>query len=207
MPDSNQPDWMHGSETELEVERLISASLVRYGDPSPDSDLARRILSQIATQPPHVATHRLLRWAVVLPIAACLIAAFSFFELRLVQAPNNLADRAQVVARPSNNSPVGLAHTPHRETPREKRPTVARNGAQREIAVVMAKEKAHPLPKLDVFPTPQPLTPAEKALLQFASSAPVSDDKPLIEAQRQVETPVTIVAIKIQPIELPVLGN
>jgi hypothetical protein len=207
MPDRNEPDSMHGSETELELDRLISASLAGYGDPAPNAELARRILAQIATEPPHVATHRLSRWAIVLPIAACLIVAFAFFELRVVHAPGNLADRAHVVASSRNDPPVGLAQAPAHQSPREKGPTAARNDAQRELAFVMAKDKAHPLPKLDLFPTPQPLTPAERALLQFVSSAPDSEGKPMIEAPKQADMPLTIAAIKIQPIELPVLGN
>jgi hypothetical protein len=207
MADLNVPDSMHGSETELELERLISASVASYGDPASNAELARHILARIATETPHVSTHRRLRCAIVLPIAACLIVAFAFFELRVVHAPGNLADRAHVVAPPTNDSPIGLAQAPSHQPPRRKRPTAARTGAQRELAFVKARDKAHPLPKLDVFPTPQPLTPAERALLQFVSSAPNSEGKPTFEAPKQADMPVTISAIKIQPIELPVLGN
>jgi hypothetical protein len=207
MSELNQPESKDRSEADLELERLIRTSIASYGEPARDSELTRRILAQIATEPPRLATLRLLRWVVALPIAACLIAAIALFELRLGHAPGNLADRAHVVAPPTNDSPVGLAQTPPHQSPREKRPTAARNGAQRELTFVMAEKKTHPLPKLDVFPTPQPLTPAERALIQFVTSAPNSEGKPTIEAPKQADMPVTIAAIKIQPIEMPDLGN
>jgi hypothetical protein len=59
------------------------------------------------------------------------------------------------------------------------------------------------LPKLDVFPTPQPLTPEEQALVAFAVRAPESERKSFIEAQRQAEAPLRIAAIEIPPIDSP----
>jgi hypothetical protein len=205
MSELNQPESKDRSEADLELERLIRTSIASYGEPARDSELTRRILAQIATEPPRLATLRLLRWAVALPIAACLFVAFAFFELRVVHAPGNLADRAHVVAPPTNDSPVGLAQTPPHQSPREKRPTMTRSGTKRQLDTVGAN--AEPLPKLDVFPTPQPLTPAERALVAFASRAPAAERESLIDAQQQPNTPLTIAAIKIQPIDLPELGN
>lgn len=60
-----------------------------------------------------------------------------------------------------------------------------------------------PRPKLDVFPTPQPMTKQERTLAAVASEAPVPLRKALAEAQRQDDAPLRIAAIHIPPIEPP----
>jgi len=58
-----------------------------------------------------------------------------------------------------------------------------------------------PLPKLDVFPTPQPLTPQERSFASVATVAPVPLRQALAEAQKEDNAPVHIAAIHIPPIE------
>jgi hypothetical protein len=205
MSELNQPESKDRSEADLELERLIRTSIASYGEPARDSELTRRILAQIATEPPRLATLRLLRWVVALPIAACLIAAIALFELRLGHAPANVTDQAHVTAPPGNSTPASIAKAAPYQSQPEKRPRMTRSGTKRQLDTVGAN--AEPLPKLDVFPTPQPLTPAERALVAFASRAPAAERESLIDAQQQPDTPLTIAAIKIQPIELPELGN
>jgi len=60
-----------------------------------------------------------------------------------------------------------------------------------------------PRPKLDVFPTPQPMTKQERTLAAVASEAPVTLRKALVEAQEQDDTRVRIAAIHIPPIKPP----
>jgi hypothetical protein len=56
-------------------------------------------------------------------------------------------------------------------------------------------------PKLDVFPTPEPLTAEEQAMTRFAAQASEADRKALLAAQQQADEPLTISAIRIPPIE------
>jgi hypothetical protein len=58
-----------------------------------------------------------------------------------------------------------------------------------------------PLPKLDVFPTPRPLTAEEQALAVFISHASDAERKALIESQKQFQAPISIAAIRIPPLE------
>jgi len=58
-----------------------------------------------------------------------------------------------------------------------------------------------PRPKLDVFPTPQPLSSEERGLAVVALQAPVPLRKALVEAQEQDDAPVHIAAIHIPPLE------
>jgi hypothetical protein len=69
-----------------------------------------------------------------------------------------------------------------------------------------AGAKPAPLPKLDVFPTPRPLTREERAMVVFVAQAPESERKALIEAQEQFDAPLSIAAIQIPAIEPPQEG-
>ena len=80
-----------------------------------------------------------------------------------------------------------------------------RTSARPQLATALAK--AQPLPKLDVFPTPRPLTPAEQALVHFAMRTPATELKHVLESQKQIDTPLNIAAITIQPIKVPELGT
>jgi hypothetical protein len=62
---------------------------------------------------------------------------------------------------------------------------------------------AAPLPKLDVFPTPQPLTPEEQVLAVFAAKAPLTERQALLDAQKQADAPLSIAALQIQPLDPP----
>jgi hypothetical protein len=64
-------------------------------------------------------------------------------------------------------------------------------------------QSAIPRPKLDIFPTPQPLDPGEEALARFAAQAPEAERKAFLEAQQQADAPLHIAAIHIKPLELP----
>jgi hypothetical protein len=62
-------------------------------------------------------------------------------------------------------------------------------------------------PKLDVFPTPQALTPEERALAVVATQTPAPVRNALLAAQTQDDAPVRIAAIHIPPIEPPDEGQ
>jgi hypothetical protein len=83
---------------------------------------------------------------------------------------------------------------------------------QKRIAVQQSHSSAQaaksaPLPKLDVFPTPQPLTPQEQALAVFAIHGPEPERKALAKAQQQIDAPLSIAAIHIPPVQSPDKGT
>lgn len=57
------------------------------------------------------------------------------------------------------------------------------------------------LPKLDVFPAPQPLSAEEQALLALVTQAPEESSKQVIEAQQHLGDPIEIAALKIRPLD------
>jgi hypothetical protein len=142
-----------------------------------------------------------LPWAVTIPVAACLISFFVLYQWRPVHTPTGSNDQAHVPAQLRND--IAGAESP--QPPREngKKNSIRREGRPQRDSF---EDKVQPLPKLGVFPTPQPLTPAEQALVTFASRATIAERKAFVEAQQQPDAPLNIAAIRIQPIELPKLG-
>jgi hypothetical protein len=59
-----------------------------------------------------------------------------------------------------------------------------------------------PLPRLEIFPAPQPLTDAEQTLARFAATAPLPERKQLVGAGRQWNEPISIAELKIRPLDL-----
>src|SRR5258708_16679208 len=60
------------------------------------------------------------------------------------------------------------------------------------------------LPKLDVFPSPQPLTPQEQALVVFVAQAPETERKAVAEAQQKIKAPISVAPIHIPPLHSPI---
>jgi hypothetical protein len=56
------------------------------------------------------------------------------------------------------------------------------------------------LPKLDVFPTPRPLTPQEEALVAFAQQGSPEVKKQVVEAQAHIGDPIAIAELEITPL-------
>ena len=199
MYEREQPERMQATASDSDLAELIRSSVATYGEPAPNSELAQRILMRIAAEARPVTSRRWLAWAVAVPLAACLIAFL--VEWRPAHTPSGLSNQA--------HSPVGLQNSTGPATSNQLQPgplkRPVRKEVQAHVASVVAKTQS--LPMLDVFPTPQPLTPAEQALVDFATQAPISERKSLIEAQQKTDAPLTIAAIEIQPIELPELGT
>ena len=206
MPEFDKPERVQALEPGSELDELIRASIATYGEPAPDSELARRILVQIAAEERPAASRRWLPWAVAVPIAACLIVSFTFFQSRSMHTPASRTDRTHITADLRNDiAPSNVAPAAPYQSQREKRNRLSRDDVRPQLDAIAVK--AQPLPKLDIFPTPKPLTSAEQILVEFVSRAPASERKSMIEAQQQLDAPLTIAAIKIQPIELPDLGT
>jgi hypothetical protein len=206
MPEHIRPDPRQAAEPSSQLHELILSSIATYGEPEPNSQLAQRILQRIAAETRPVPPRRWLPWAVALAMGACLIAFFALFQAKPVHAPASVSNQMHIPEQADDNTGRREIATvaPH-QSQHERRRTLVRSDLRLHATSLL--REAQPLPKLDVFPMPQPLTPAERALIQFAERTPVAERKALIEAQQQPDTPLTIAAIKIQPIEMPELGN
>ncbi len=172
-----------------ELDRLIDAGLNTYADPRPGLD--RRILANISaaggTRTSYFSGWRV--WAFGIPAAAGILLAL-LVALRFANTPpahqvqTARATLPAVIASPRNIAPphravriaTSASSHPHRTTPQRS------------------------LPKKDVFPTPQPLSPEMQALVQFAASAPQKERQALVQAQAQMDAPITVAPLRIAPL-------
>ncbi len=192
-----------------ELDTLLDAALVTYADPGPDGGLEQRILARISAENFAVSTpaplRRWLPWGIALAAASCLLLFIVISAQKRIHPPLRNARSAQL-----SNAPPAVT-TQHGPMPIVPHSTII-HGANRTMPKVQRPpteitHRSAPLPKLDVFPTPQPLTPEEQALVAFATQVPQQQVEAVIEAQKQAGAPLTIAAIRIQPLEQPEQGQ
>jgi hypothetical protein len=191
------------------LDQILDAALSTYADPGPNSGLDDRVLAHIAAARPTAKAEpvpfkhstravpllrpgkdamnrrRWLPWAIALPVAACLLLIFFMPKDAPLHSnqTNQASPPAPLAAMCAEAPETGTMHRkPHLQP------------------VARAAQPA-PLPKLDVFPTPRPLTTEEQALIVFISRASDSERKALIESQEQLQAPISIAAIRIPPLE------
>ena len=191
-----------------QLDLLIDAALATYSEPR--ADLEDRVLQALAAErepgaampQPTPLRRRWLPWAIALPVAACALLAL-FIQLRephrttqarTPSSPLPSHDSSRLTAIAAATTPVTISHG--------AKPGISRNALRPSPAPQVAA-----LPKLDVFPTPQPLTSREQALVASTSRAPKAQLLALVTAQHHPEGPVTIAAIQIPPIEPIDRGN
>ncbi len=189
-----------------DLDLLIDSALATYADPGPDSGLEDRVLatlSAVRTEPPTVITPRprhWLPWTIAIPLAAGLIL-FWLSISRNKPLPTSEPQQARqsvpapIVPQLTSSTEVRRA-VPHRHAVRVTQPASPLQTAQ-----------AAPLPKLDVFPTPQPLTAEERALVVVVNQSPLPAREALVEAQSLDAQPVRIAEIHIPPLEPPDQGQ
>lgn len=189
---------MHDNRDEIDL--LLDSALATYTDPGPDCALEQRILTRIAAEA-HAAPRRWLPWAIALPAAASLLI-FILISHPWTNHTSVLPQQANVSHRPmpstkAANRPSSQAA----QTRRSKIPLRKQRPRHRALAV-----RSAPLPKLDIFPTPQPLSPQERALVNFAAHATKSERESLVTLQQQADAPLHIAAIQILPLQPPAAG-
>ena len=177
-----------------DVDLLLGSALQNYAEAGPG--LEQRVLACIAAasvrRPPRVW----LPWAITLPAVAC--AFLLLFMLRNPQPALQVSSLhpSPPIAQSSRIDPTTRSPLP------DWRPGRARS---RMHAPAFRARKA--LPKLDLFPTPQPLTAEEQALVAVAAHSTPPQRRAIAEQEARNMVPLKISAISIPPIETTVEGK
>jgi hypothetical protein len=187
---------------EQDLDRMLSEALATYGDPGPDPSRERRILAFVQSRLAAEArpatkaagNRRWLPWAMALPVTAGLLLLFLLPSKTFPPAPERTA-RMAMTPTPA----IRAAATPRSQPARPARALRPSHPAKMQASA----QNQVPRPKLDVFPTPQPLTAEERALAVVAADTPAPLRRALVEAQKQQDAPLTIAGIRISPLELP----
>lgn len=189
---------MHGDEQDT-IDERIDAAVRRYAE-APQFSEPRVALARVRARAEQEPERRWWVWAWVVPSAAmaALIGLVLVWVLRVPRTPQI----AWIPKAPTVAS-VEQPDLPHAEKatagPSLRRKSPRRSSAQDDNGLVMAQEQK--LPKQEVFPTPQPLSPQEQTLALFVSQAPPVLKQQVLAAQKQIDAPIEIADIQIKPLD------
>jgi len=170
---------------EDELDRLLDAALASYAKVDPRPGLDERILANLRSE--HPVARAWWHWGLATAVAAILVVLTLSLRsgwLHPAVANHPVADRP-ISNRPQNLSPPNPAPEAQQASDGDRnavpRPTprVLRSRALRH-------EGGPKNPKLDQFPSPQPLSAEEIALAQYVRNFP-KDAQLIAEAQRQFD--------------------
>jgi hypothetical protein len=193
-----------GLETGAELDLLVRSSLETYAEP--ESGLAERVLARVAAEGEHERTRRsnrarrMSRWGIALPVAACLMVAIALAGLKYLHNSPDQINQARVTVPKSTDASAGGSNAISSSNT-ARRDDISR--PLRHSSHVAAAARVQRLPKLDVFPTPQPLSPAEQALVAYVAHASEAERQSLVDAQKRLDAPLAIAALEIKPLEPP----
>ncbi|SRR6266567_2622245 len=186
-----------------QLDLLIDSALATYAEPS--SGMEQRVLNALAAERVAVPAKSKLvafplrRWVPwVVGLAACLLLALFVHNgksHRETLARDTVSPQPQRAAAPTGIIATGRTHAAYARIPKARAPHLT------------AVAQAASLPKLDVFPTPQPLTPEEQALSVYAARAPKPELEALARAQSQDEKSFSIATAHIPPLQPPDEGK
>lgn len=185
-----------------DLDLLFDSALSTYADPGLDTGLEQRILARITAESAPAPRPRWMLWAIALPVAACL-----FIFLTLLRTPRPQSGRpvqplateppqvvaARVIPPAVQHYAASRGHKPH--------------ASPQSPALVAPVANPGLLSKRDIFPSPRPLSPQERALVEFATQVPEPQRRAVVEAQMQDDAPLRIADLHIPPLEPPDEGK
>jgi hypothetical protein len=213
---------------EDDFEKEFEQALASYTGPG-DAGLSSRVLAAVEKR--QHRWRWLLGWSVAVPAIACLAVAFLLLPMKHPHEIAPISRNVEASKSPSSVLPEQphaavvndqKTRTENAVENREFRTLrerdfnpasgprkIKRFGSGFLMATTQCPYSERPcrktspkLPKLDQFPTQRPLTNQEKLLIAFVTQIPESEQKAILEKQRQADGPLHIAALSIQPIDI-----
>jgi hypothetical protein len=195
---------MRGDE---QMEELIDAALRSYAEPGeiPEARVAAARVMERARAAE--SRRRFWWWVVVVPAAACLLVAMvgEIWMTRAARVPEIAwAPKAPGVVKGDKGIPQRLKPDSSRSIDGTAEAVPLQNGLAAPKAVQVATAgvlEKRQLPKMEVFPTPRPLTAEEQALTVFTEKTTPEVKKQVVEAEKHLGDPIAIAELKIRPLD------
>jgi hypothetical protein len=177
------------------LDSRIDAAVQSYAEP-PEQTAPRvalaRMMEQVRSEPPA----RRIGWWIwgIAAAAACMAAVMvALWGTQAPQAP-------QIAKAPQPPGVVTVPDRAARPSVAEVRVPAARHATHAEQSAPRREEASTtPLPKLDVFPTPAPLSPQEEALVAFARRGPPEAQHAVLEDQKHWDDPIIVAGLQEKP--------
>jgi hypothetical protein len=163
-----------------ELDRRIDNALAGYAGAEPLAGIEERVVRRVRV----ASRRRAFGWAAAIAVAAGLVAA-----VIVVRAPQHAMPKSHDVARV-------VVQAPDWPVPAAEKPRII---TKRRVKLRVARRE--PLPKLEQFPTPVPLTAEERALIAFVTRYPKEAQQAFEDLRKRSEEPIEIQPIQIPPLE------
>jgi len=164
-----------------ELDRMLDATLAKYAAVEPPAGLEERVLAHLRAEPLRRPRREWLKWA--LAGAAAVIAVVAVLAWRPTRVPHPLiANHApaaipQPATQEAKAAPHALDEVAAAKHASMRKPVARRSPLSTAVAAY---------PKLDQFPSPQPLTAEEIALAQYVRNFP-KEARLVAQAQEEFE--------------------
>jgi hypothetical protein len=165
--DHEQDDLNLRVSKDAALDRKLDTALARYATVEPRAGLEKRILANLQAEQARIPERAWWRWSIAAAAAAIIIVAVALTLRSGRTAPQQIVQHPlptqqgpkqapQIAARDEESSTSTLAPA---------RRTVHHGHGDRQGATVVASAN----PKLDVFPSPQPLSEQERILMSYVA--------------------------------------
>jgi len=159
-------NWKPTNGEQDEFDRVLDAALAKYTAAEPRAGLEERVLANLRGEQARIPDRVWWRWTAVAAVAVVIVVVLAL-SLR-----SDKASRPIVVNHPSTPTEAPrereteIVSNAHSSGTRPARPSAARKPAVRPSPPEVAIARA---PKLEQFPSPQPLSEQEKLLQNYVA--------------------------------------
>jgi hypothetical protein len=164
-----------------ELDRALDSALAKYTAIEPRAGLEERILARLQCERKHPAAHSSWRWSVAAAVMVTILVAISLAWRWSKRRPAPVANLPSTIQRPVDPAKQSASASVPQAVPPKSAVSARRPGASRSVRAVVAVE-----PKLDQFPSPQPLSQEELALARYVRSFP-KEATLIAQAQQEFE--------------------
>lgn len=148
------------------LNRELDEALAKYAAVEPRAGLEERILANLRAEPARAPEHGWWRWSVAAALTAVVIIALAV-AWRSFQTAPALVEHNPSSTKPSSPQQAQVVSIGEEKAPLQKPRPAHKTTRPAHPAVVAAA-----LPKLDQFPSPQPLSEQEKILAKYVNEHP-----------------------------------
>jgi hypothetical protein len=162
-------DGFQGSEDDA-LDRELDVALSQYAAVEPRSGLEARILANLQAQRTQIPERVWWRWGIAATVAAVILVAVALMWKSGRSAQQQIVQHPSIQRSPEKSPPQVAANDEHSAVRNAITPP-RRTSVHPPQPATVATAAANP--KLDVFPSPQPLSEQEKVLLEYVHRSPV----------------------------------
>ena len=152
-----------------EFDRMLDAALRKYAAVEPRIGLEERVLANLLAEQARVPDHAWWRWSAIAAVAAVIVVAMALSLRSDKPSHPVVANHPATPIQAPKERGTEILSIAHRSGTRPARPTTTPKPAMRPSPPEVAMARA---PKLEQFPSPQPLSEQEKLLQSYVAENP-----------------------------------